>query len=289
MQAAYLLLDGKKYTSGTPLVDPDNRTFRYGDGCFETLKMVKGEIPLFSLHAQRLQETMEHLQMQWPAHLDAAKLLQQIGQLAVLNGHQNNARIRLTFFRDSGGLYDEESSTPHWLIQSWNGPELRPHIQVNGLDIGIYPTARKSTDIFSALKTAQFLPYAMAARWARENQYNDAVVLNTHNRIADTTISNLFIVKNDQIFTPPISEGAINGVMRKYLIAQLQEANYPIMEQPLSRAALYEADEIFCTNVISGIRWVKQLENHTYSGVLAAKLYRDYIVPLWFTDEKRIK
>ena len=198
-----------------------------------------------------------------PAHLDIEKLHQQILQLAAINGHQSNARIRLSFFRDSGGLYDAESTTPHWLIQSWKGPELRPQIQINGLDIGLYPIARKSTDIFSALKTAQFLPYAMAARWAKENQYNDAIVLNTHHRIADTTISNLFIVKEYKIFTPPISEGAINGVMRKYLIAQLQQDNYPIIEQPLTPEALLDADEIFLTNVISGIRWVKQFENHT--------------------------
>ncbi|MBU3745150.1 MAG: hypothetical protein FGM61_11510, partial [Sediminibacterium sp.] len=225
----------------------------------------------------------------WPAHLDIEKLYQQILQLAAFNGHQSNARIRLTFFRDAGGLYDEESSAYHWLIQSWKGPELRPQIQINGLDIGIYPTARKSTDVFSALKTAQFLPYAMAARWAKENQYNDAVVLNTHHRIADTTIANLFIIKDNQIVTPPLSEGAVNGVMRRYLIAQLQNDNYPIIEQPINPEALYEADEIFLTNVISGIRWVKQLENRMYSGILASKLYKDYIVPLWFTDEKRIK
>lgn len=288
MQQGYLLFNGKKYPTGTSLIDPDNRTFRYGDGCFETLKMVKGEIPLYSLHSQRLQETMEQLQMQWPAHLDSNKLYQQILQLAALNRHQSNARIRLTFFRGSGGLYDEESTSPHWLIQTWKGPELRPLIQVNGLDIGIYPIARKSTDVFASLKTAQFLPYAMAARWAKENQLNDAVVLNTHNRIADTTISNLFIVKDNQIFTPPIAEGAINGVMRKYLIAQLQQENYPIHEQPLIPEALYTADEIFLTNVISGIRWVKQLAYHTFTGTLAATIYRNFIVPLWFADEKRM-
>ena len=287
MQPAFLLLDGKKHPTGIPLIDPDNRTFRYGDGCFETMKLVKGNIPLFSFHSQRLQETMEHLQMQWPAHLDIEKLHHQIVQLAQINNHLSNARIRFTFFRDSGGLYDEASATPHWLIQTWKGPELRPLIQVNGLDIGIYPHARKSTDIFSALKTAQFLPYSMAARWARENHFNDAIVLNTYNRIADTTISNLFIVKGDQIFTPPISEGAINGVMRKYLIARMQQDTYTIIEQPLTPEALYAADEILLTNVISGIRWVKQLENHTYSGVLASKLYRDYIVPLWFANEKQ--
>ncbi|MEI8109491.1 MAG: aminotransferase class IV [Chitinophagia bacterium] len=288
MQSAHLLLDGKKYATGLPLIDPDNRTFRYGDGFFETLKLVKGHIPLFPLHTQRLQETLELLKMQWPPHLDANKLYQQILQLAEFNGHLSNSRIRLTFFRDSGGLYDEESSTPHWLIQTWKGPELRTHIQTNGLDIGIYPTARKSTDIFSSLKTAQFLPYAIAARWARENQFNDALVLNTHNRIADSTISNIFIVKNNQIFTPPISEGVINGVLRKYLINQLQNDNYAIIEQPVTPEALYAADEIFLTNVISGIRWVKQLENHAYTGMLASKLYSDYIVPLWFTDEKQI-
>ena len=286
MLGAYLLLDGKKIKTGEPLIEVDNRTFRYGDGCFETVKVVRGAIPLFHLHAQRLLYTMEQLQMECPPHLSAAKLEQQIIQLAKANHHEDNARIRLTIFRGSGGLYDPEPRYPHFLIQSWQGPELRSFIQVNGIDLCVYPHAQKSCDRFASLKTAQFLPYAMAARWAKQQHCNDAIVLNTHNRVADTTISNIFILKNGQVITPPITEGAVDGVMRRYLLQKLKADQYPVTEMPVTVEDLQEAEEIFLTNAISGIRWVIQLDKNNYGGEWAARIYLKYIVPLWEGKEK---
>jgi len=286
MLPAYVLLDGKKIKTGEPLISVDNRTFRYGDGCFETMKLVKGKIQLFPFHAERLFYTMEQLQMECPPHLSAAKLEQQIIQLAQANRHGDNARIRLTFFRGSGGLFDPEPPYPHVLIQSWEGPELRSFIQVNGIDLCVYPHAQKSCDRFASLKTSQFLPYAMAARWAKQHHCNDAIVLNVHNRVADTTIANVFILKNGQVITPPISEGAVDGVMRRYLLQKLQANQYPVAEKPLTVADLQEAEEIFLTNVISGIRWVKQLDKNEYGGEWAARIYLQTIVPLWESSEK---
>jgi len=286
MLAAFLLLDGKKIKTGEPLISVDNRTFRYGDGCFETMKMVKGTIQLFPFHFERLWYTMEQLQMECPPHLSAAKLEQQIIQLAQANHHSENARIRLTVFRGSGGLYDPEPRYPHFLIQSWEGPELRSFIQVNGIDLCVYPHAQKSCDRFASLKTSQFLPYAMAARWAKQHHCNDAIVFNAHNRVADTTIANLFILKNGQVITPPLSEGAVDGVMRRYLLQKLHANQYPVAEKPVTVEDLQSAEEIFLTNVISGIRWVKLLDKNEYGGAWAARIYLQTIVPLWEGNEK---
>jgi branched-chain amino acid aminotransferase len=250
------------------------------------MKLVKGKIRLFPFHAERLFYTMEQLQMECPPHLSAAKLEQQIIQIAQANRHGDNARIRLTVFRGSGGLFDPEPPYPHVLIQSWEGPELRSFIQVNGIDLCVYPHAQKSCDRFASLKTSQFLPYAMAARWAKQHQCNDAIVLNVHNRVADTTIANLFILKNGQVITPPLSEGAVDGVMRRYLLQKLQANHYPVAEIPLTVADLQEAEEIFLTNVISGIRWVKLLDKNEYGGEWAARIYLQTIVPLWESSEK---
>jgi branched-chain amino acid aminotransferase len=281
MDSRYLLLDGKKKTTGTPLIEVDNRTFRYGDGCFETLKVLAGRIPLFSFHVDRLFSTLEQLDMAIPPHLSPERLEEQIIDLATANGNASNARIRLTFFRGSGGLYDSDTSFPHWLIQSWSGPIWTGKINLNGVDLGIYPDARKSCDRFSNLKAAQFLAYSMAARWAKKNQCNDAVVLNAHGRVADTTISNLFALVEGSWRTPPLAEGPISGIMRRHVLAEMNKGGIPVEEVPLSVEDLAAAQEIFLTNVMSGIRWVKRMGNNQYTHDASNHLYQQIIVPLW--------
>lgn len=283
MESRYLLLDGKKLFTGKPLIDVDNRTFRYGDGCFETLKVIAGQIPLFSFHIERLFFTLEQLDMAIPPHLSAQRLEQQILDLAAANGHASNARIRLTFFRGSGGLYDADAAFPHWLIQSWKGPEWTRTININGVDLGIYPDAGKSVDRFANLKSAQFLPYAMAARWAKRQHFNDAVVLNAHGRVADTTIANIFVLLEGSWRTPALSEGPINGVMRRFVIAEMRKRGIPVEESPITIEDLAAAQEIFLTNAISGIRWVKSLGDNQYTNSAAATVYQQLIVPLWKT------
>lgn len=283
MDSRYLMLDGKKIPTGKPLIDVDNRTFRYGDGCFETLKIIAGKIPLFSFHVERLFFTMEQLDMAIPPHWTAQRLEQQILDLAKANGHASNARIRLTLFRGTGGLYDADANFPHWLIQSWNGPEWTRAININGVDLGIYPDARKSVDRFSNLKSAQFLPYAMAARWAKRQQLNDAVVLNAQGRVADTTIANIFVLLEGSWRTPSLAEAPISGVMRRHVIAEMKKHGIPVEETAITIEDLAAAQEIILTNAISGIRWVKSMGENQYTNTAAASIYQQLIVPLWKT------
>ena len=101
----------------------------------------------------------------------------------------------------------------------------------NGLIIDIFPDARKSVDIFSNLKSANYLPYVMAAIWAKENKLNDALILNQHDRICDSTIANVFWVKDNKIFTPPLNEGCVAGVMRrKILELAIQNSDHHVQE-----------------------------------------------------------
>jgi branched-chain amino acid aminotransferase len=283
MDSRYLMLDGKKIPTGKPLIDVDNRTFRYGDGCFETLKIIAGKIPLFSFHFERLFFTMEQLDMAIPPHWTALRLEQQILDMAKANGHTSNARIRLTLFRGTGGLYDADANFPHWLIQSWNGPEWTRAININGVDLGIYPDARKSVDRFSNLKSAQFLPYAMAARWAKRQQLNDAVVLNAQGRVADTTIANIFVLLEGSWRTPSLAEAPISGVMRRHVIAEMKKHGIPVEETAITIEDLAAAQEIILTNAISGIRWVKSMGENQYTNTAAASIYQQLIVPLWKT------
>jgi branched-chain amino acid aminotransferase len=120
----------------------------------------------------------------------------------------------------------------------------------------------------------------MAAQYARQHQLTDGLVLNTHNRICDGTIANIFRVHHNTIYTPPLAEGGVGGVMRRYLLDQLPKAGYAVQEKICTAEDLEAATEVFLTNALYGIRWVSQFRNKTYQNQLTARLFQEIIKPL---------
>jgi branched-chain amino acid aminotransferase len=126
--------------------------------------------------------------------------------------------------------------------------------------IGVFPHGRKACDSLANLKSGNFLLYALGARYALDHRLDDCLVLNTHERMADSCIANLFYTNKGMIYTPPLSEGCVAGVMRRFLLDRLPAWGFPIAEQPVTRGDLDDADEIFLTNALKGIRWVGDFE-----------------------------
>jgi branched-subunit amino acid aminotransferase/4-amino-4-deoxychorismate lyase len=281
-EANFLFYNGKISKTGKPLISPDNRSFRYGDGFFETMKMVNGKLILPAYHFERLFASLELLRFQKPVYLTPEYLQEHAASLAKKNLHQKLARIRITIFRGEGGLYDVENHFPHHLIQTWELNPANNILNENGLEIGIFNDARKVCDHYSHIKSNNYQPYTLAALWAREQKLNDALLRNPYGRIADATIANVFMVKDGVIKTPPLTEGPVNGVMRKHLLACMQNENIPVEETQLSVDDVMEASEIFLTNAIYGIRWVKRLGDVNYTAQLSSLLHKKFILPLTF-------
>lgn len=262
------------------MISPDNRSFRYGDGFFETLKIMNGKILLVEAHMERLFASLGVLKFDAPGYFNPQYICDHILGLVKKNGHEKLARIRITLFRGNGGLYELENHSPNLLIQSWELNPANNKLNENGLDLGFYRDARKVCDGFSALKHNNFLSYSMAALWAKENKLNDAILLNPYDKVADATIANVFIVKDGIIKTPPLSDGPVNGVMRRYLLKCLRKDAMPVEETSLEPDDLLQASELFLTNAIYGIRWVKQLDKSGFTNAVSAMLHNKYVLPL---------
>ncbi len=269
----YFNCNGKIKKENTPVITADNRGFRYGDGLFETIKLYKGRILFSNEHFARLWKGMQLLQFSIPKHFTPEMLEEQIIDLVKKNGHEGAARIRLTIYRGDGGLYDAVNHAPHYIIQSWPLQEGTGELNSNGLVLGFYEDAKKSNDVFSNLKNNNYLPYILAALKAKEEKWNDAIVLNNYNRVCDTTIANLFIIKDNELFTPSLSEACVAGVMREIVIVSLKKGGWTISEKGITMLEVMEADEIFLTNSIHNIRWVKQIGNRNYDNTLVHKIY----------------
>jgi branched-chain amino acid aminotransferase len=277
-----ICINGKIVPADKPVLMADNRGYRYGDGLFETMKLIRGKIILESYHFERLFAGLKLMKFQIPSLFTTDKLRQDILKLCKKNKCTDLARVRLSVFRGNGGLYDENKSL-QYLIECWPADELVNQINQKGLIIDIFPDAKKSCDIFSNLKSANYLPYVMAAQFAEKNKLNDCLVSNVKGRIADATIANIFLVKNNLIITPASGEGCVNGVMRRYLIEQLRSAScgFELREGVVTKSDIETFNEIFLTNAMYGIRWVKQFRDKTYVNTQTLKIYKEFIKPLY--------
>jgi len=270
----FINFNGKILPAATAILTADNRGFRYGDGLFETMKIKDGRISLEEYHFERLFAGLKLLQFQPSPLFTAGALAGKIRELCKSNGHLTLARVRLAVFRGEGGLYDPAGHLPQYLIQSWDLAETIAGLNVNGLVAGVFPDGRKACDPFANLKSNNFLIYAMAALYAKQQQWNDCLVLNSYGRVADSTIANLFYCKGGMIYTPPLSEGCVAGVMRRHLLETLPGAGFPIREKETSPEDLEGADEIFLTNALRGIQWVGSFRSSVYGCRIATAVHR---------------
>lgn len=271
MQSGFLCYNGKFMAAAEPMLTADNRSFRYGDGCFETMRVSQGQIQLADLHFERLMASIHLLHFDVPQHFTKNYFTRLITELCTRNNHDTHARVRLTIFRADGGLYEPLNNHPCFIIQSWELNRQILELNETGLTIDICPDVRKSIDKYASIKSNNCLPYVMATMWARQHRLNDAVILNPYGRVADSTLASLFIVRNRQLITPPLSEGSVCGVMRKHLM-QI-DLPFSLIEAPLTVEDLETANEIFLTNAISGLRWVGSFRDSSYGNATAAIIH----------------
>ncbi|MFM2359662.1 MAG: hypothetical protein RLY16_1655 [Bacteroidota bacterium] len=272
----YYNFNGHLFPNEQAAVGPGNRGLRYGDGLFETMRLFHGKLQWADEHFARLWKGMQTLHFAIPKHFSPEVLTQQIIQTAKKNGHDRHARIRLTIIRGSGGLYDAISHQPNYLIETWLLQPETGEWNSNGLVVGIYEEVRKMADRVANLKHNNFLPYVMAALHAQQEKWNDALVLNHFGTICDSTIANVFAVKEGNVFTPALSQGCIAGIVREQMIHHIKQQGITIVECEMTTDWLLKADEVFLTNSISWMRWVREIGDATYGCAIAHQIYSSF-------------
>ena len=271
----FIFYNGQILPATEPVLEAGNRVFQYGDGLFETMRICNGKLILGPYHFDRLFSGMQALMMKIPMYFKREYLQEDILKLCSRNGHPDSARVRLTVFRKSISHLNDEPDQPSILIESW--PLDDQYIFWNdAFAIDVYPDARKSMDGVAAYKTTAYLPYALAAVFARLHGLNDCLVLNAAGNVCDSSIANVFLIKDAVIYTPPLSEGCVEGVMRRYLINKLEQ----VREAPVNVEMLLSADEIFLTNVIRGIQPVTNFRVVHYNTIQSKTIFDKLIAPL---------
>lgn len=267
----HLFFNNRFYPASTPLFTAANRGYRYGEGLFETLVYANGQTCFLHDHTQRLLSGLTAIGITVPGYFTPAFIEQTIDELARKNGLQQ-ARIRLSVTAGNGLLHSFEPRGFELLIESFPLENFPGKPGLPGWTLGLLPGAQKTVGILSPFKTASHLVYALAARHAVNNGWNDCLVLNTNGSVCDTSIANMFLIKNNEFFTPPLASGCIDGVLRKKLLQALKANGFAASEKELFPDDVAAGDELFITNVVQGIRSIRSYNEKEYDNRLTGKI-----------------
>ncbi|HKL71827.1 MAG TPA: aminotransferase class IV [Marinilabiliaceae bacterium] len=270
----YIVHDGVLRHTDTFFVRSTNRAFRFGDGLFETIHYHKGKLLFWNSHYNRMAQGMAALRFFRGGFPLKEELKAQVLDLLVKNRVFNDARVRISLFRKGEGLYTPDNLSCSWLI------EVKP-MEVKGyqwfkegVHMGLYTDFPRHFSPASPFKTLSIQANILAGIYAQEHRLQDAFVINGKGRFIESVSSNIFWIKEDILFTPAVSSGCVDGIMRKEIIRLAKAEEISVMEnQGATKEELFGADELFLTNVISGIRWVAALQNQRFYSRVAKVLY----------------
>jgi len=252
----FILFNDQFFANDVAILQATNRAFKFGDGLFESMRMCNGKLQFPELHSDRIKATMKALKMDGYNLLDDYFLKQKTGELARKNKIQGNARFRLTIYREGEGLYTPETNKVGYLLEA--KPLELPSYELNkkGIIVDVYDEIAKPINKLSNYKTTNSLPFVMAAIYQKQHQLDEVLLLNQNGFLCESTSSNLFVVYQNQIYTPALSEGCVGGVMRNVVMRLAKEHQLPLVEAQINPQILNEAEEVFLTNAIGGVRWV---------------------------------
>jgi branched-subunit amino acid aminotransferase/4-amino-4-deoxychorismate lyase len=262
--------NGSLFDDNERLLTSQNRAFRYGDGLFESIRVFKGKTPFYNYHFERLLRGMKALRMNIPTYFNPHYIKNELSKVIE---NQPNSRVRLAVYREDGGLYTPSTHNIDFLIESTPLLESKYLLNDLGLTIGVFKDYKLRLTPVSAFKTSNSLPYVMAGIFAKENSFEDVLMLNTEGFVAEGISSNIFIVKENKLITPSLSSGCVGGIMRQIVFETAQEQGISCEESNISVQDVETADEVFYTNAMQGIRWVENFEAKTYHNEMAQKLY----------------
>ncbi len=266
-----LNFNGRILPADSPLFSARERLVRYGDGLFETLLLHEGEAPLLDGHLDRLRRGMDFLGLEGFPLEDRDSVLRQLRKTASMSG---TWRVRLLVYRRGEGLYAPPERGCGFFIEARKTNPPPEELPETGLRAGLFQQATHSCQRLSNFKTCNALVQVLAGRHCQREGLDTCFVLNDRGTLSCALAANVFLVKNGRLFTPALSEGCVDGIMRRVVLQCAAGLGLPTHEYPLQLDWLETADEVFLTNAVQGIRPVENFHNYRYGQETARLLHR---------------
>jgi branched-chain amino acid aminotransferase len=268
----YILHNDEFVPADQPILTAQNRGFRYGDGLFESMRMCNGKLKFAEQHADRLKAGMKALKIEGGNLLDEYFLRQKTTELCKKNKFRDNVRFRLSVYRAGEGLYTPANNKSGYVLEASALTENNYELNKKGLIVDVYDELTKQIDKLANYKTSNSLLYVMAGLYKKQHRLDEAFILNQNGFLCESISSNVFVVYNQQVYTPALSEGCITGVMRGVVMNIAKMNSISMVEAQINPEVLKEADEVFVTNAVGGVRWVMGYGRKRYFNEVAKEL-----------------
>lgn len=276
--------NGKLVNLADANISVANRGYKYGDALFETIRVVNGKILFFEDHYFRLMSSMRILRIDIPMNYTMEFFEDEILKTITANPELNNsARIRLNVDRGEGGKYlpDEKAIAQFNIIAETLTDVIYKNHPFESYVVDLYKDFYVAPGLLSGLKSNNKALQVIGSIFAKENDFNNCLVVNTDKNIIEALNGNLFLVKDNHLKTPPLEDGCIKGIMRKQILGVLQNnPNYTIEEASISPFELQKADELFITNTIVGIQSIGKYRKKNYVNTIAEEILKQLNVKI---------
>lgn len=251
----------------------NNRAFLYGDGVFETLKIVDNRILFLEDHYFRLMSSMRVVRMEIPMNFTMEYIEEQILTLAKANNCDASGRARITVYRNDGGYYLPKDKTISFLVNVVSLESAIYKIEKTTYEVDLYKDFYVTKQLLSTIKSTNKLINITGSIFADENGLDNCLLLNDSKNVIEALNGNIFMLMGNKLTTPPVSEGCHNGVMKRRIIALAKKMEgLEVVEEPISPFDLQRADELFVTNIITGIQPITKYRKKDYGNKLASDL-----------------
>jgi branched-chain amino acid aminotransferase len=250
-----------------------NRAFLYGDAVFETVKIVNSKILFLEDHYFRLMSSMRVVRMEIPMNFTMEYFEEQILGLATAKNSAISARARITVYRNNGGYYLPQDNTVSFLINVESLDNSSYSFIQKEYVVDLYTDFYITKQLLSSIKTTNKIINITGSIFANENGLDNCLLMNDSKNVIEALQGNIFMLKGNTLITPPVSEGCLNGVMRKQILALARKIeNIEVVEEIISPFDLQKADELFITNVIKGIQPITKYRKKEFATDMAKVL-----------------
>lgn len=247
----------------------ESDAFRLRYGVYETY-LARKSVPEYSaLHWTRLFDGLTVLGFRIPESFTADFLEGNIRETLAANLRSDLSRVRVQIFSDDLAA----PFSVQFLIEVFPLSESMTLWLSNGIRVALLPDFSKLADAVANYKISHNQHFLPARKAIESGVADDMLLLNEEGNVIESAIANIFIVKDGQFITPPLSEGCLAGTIRALILDGLQKQGIPARECPLSVQDLLDADELFLCNGIRKIRWVREFQGRQYVCKETRRLY----------------
>ena len=249
-----------------------NRGFSYGDALFETVKAVGDKLLFWEDHYFRLMASMRLLRMEIPMTFTPEYFVDQCMQLIRAQEVRSPSwRLRLTVYRDSDGRYTPEHNRVAFLIGC--EPLSQDHFldDVTEYTVDLYKDHYVQAGMLPNLKTNNKILNVLGSIFAKENDLDNCILVNDNKQVVEALQSNLFLLFGQEIHTPSLTSGCLDGIIRKQIIRMAKDLDLTLKETAINPFDLQKADEFWLSNSIQGIRAVTNYRRKTYQSQIYPK------------------